>query len=1298
MFHETHCQNICRNSAGIIALLLVSVIWHFTTPSVVHADREGAPVLRQVAVPIELVDAVATRLNLHYHGEVGVTITADDRDGGAILVMAPPTVHARIATDAAALVERLAPAREASAKQTSMTVHLMHISWREAEDILRTIAGENAAVTTSRNGERASFEISLDDNSNPSRIEVDRRSNQIVVTTATQSVSTWQSVFSAIDTKSTRRDEQTYVYRLVHAEVAPVQRAIRLLRDLDRRNAPAARAMPINRPAAFGGKPKTQTASFRTVAFQQEGEPSEQDEPTPSADVAASDAEFESESGTIGDTDIQIVPDSGLIIIKGAKRDVERIKKVIAEIEAQAKITQPEVEVRPLLHADSNAVATLLQQLYEDVLSARQGDVSITALDAPNALLLIGRAEAIKAVLDLVEKVDQPIPETDRLRVYRLKHASAADAETTIREFFTNQPGEDEDNRPGLGNRVRISADFRTNSLIVAASPRDMIEVTRLVEQLDVLRTASSSMIRIFPLRNARAEDLAPVLQDAITAEPENTPDETTPKSSTLSIVALGSSGNAVLDSGVLTGAVITADANANAIVVRAPSEGMPLIAELIRQLDQTTGIDSLVKVFTVENGDAAQLTAALQDLFGDDAGTSGTSIGAGNQIGLPPLSAAESALVALRFSTDARTNSIIASGSAEDLEVVESILLRLDSTGFAERITEVIWLKNQVAANIAGAIQEYVQSRVQAQQFIPQLQQGLGPYDLPDRDLIVVAEPQTNSLLLSVSPRLYEEVRRLIDRLDRRPPMILIKTLIAEIALDDGFEIGGEFGLQDSVLFDRGVANPAGGPNPQSIPGFNFNNAGQPNVSSAGRNTLASSGVTAFGAGSSAISTLGQSGFVFSAASDSVSLFLRTLQIANRAQILSRPEIMTADNTPGFIQVGQTFPRPSNLQVTQIGQTLIGVEDTEIGIILVVTPRVGSDGLILMDIDAQRSSISPTDGQAIGTDANGAPIFVPAIDKTQAQATITAFDGQTVVFGGLITKSRSNFSRRVPYLADIPLLGTFFKFEGEEERRTELLIVMTPMLVTGHEDLEYVKQVESNRMSWCLADVVEAHGDVGLSGGYGLWGPAIGPTIYPDVHPTVDAFPAADMPKNSAIRTGLPTYTDTPMHAPTMASPNQEFPNSQVPNSLIPGVELAPGESILSYPGMIGSEAGQSLIGTPMSSSGNRETLPYGKLPETSQAPVWSPDALTAPRSSQPNEMLPPPTELPVPRSTLPNSVTASGASMSIPFTPTTMRTASSGAPSTTDAANPPTTPAATPKRWSRFNSKLGSFISPSK
>ena len=91
--------------------------------------------------------------------------------------------------------------------------------------------------------------------------------------------------------------------------------------------------------------------------------------------------------------------------------------ELIQQIEEQSEVTKPEVEVVSLENADANAVADLLTQLYDDVLSARQGEVSITSLDASNALLLIGRKEAISSLSDLIKKIDQPLADNGRLRV-----------------------------------------------------------------------------------------------------------------------------------------------------------------------------------------------------------------------------------------------------------------------------------------------------------------------------------------------------------------------------------------------------------------------------------------------------------------------------------------------------------------------------------------------------------------------------------------------------------------------------------------------------------------------------------------------------------------------------------------------------------------------------------------------------------------------------------------------------------------------------------------------------------------
>jgi hypothetical protein len=284
----------------------------------------------------------------------------------------------------------------------------------------------------------------------------------------------------------------------------------------------------------------------------------------------------------------------------------------------------------------------------------------------------------------------------------------------------------------------------------------------------------------------------------------------------------------------------------------------------------------------------------------------------------------------------------------------------------------------------------------------------------------------------------------------------------------------------------------------------------------------------------------------------------------------------MTVDNKAGFINVGQQVARVNGLQTQAVGvPPILSIEDIEVGLTLEVLPRVGADGLISMLILARRSEVdrTPGTGTPISTDQNGNPIVVPDINETRAESTIIAYSGQTVVFGGLIQKQRTVQSRRVPYLSQIPLLGVMFRFDRETERRSELLIIMTPMLINGDEDLEYVKQVESSRMSYCLADVVEMHGDVGLSGGYGLWGPAIGPTIYPDLQPTVDQFPQSVTPEVY----GEPIYNEStiiesPMGPATGGAPQMPLMQNGVPAGSIQsaqppaiqsGAPTVPGQSV---------------------------------------------------------------------------------------------------------------------------------------
>lgn len=1060
-------------------------------------DASNQPELRTMAVPAQHLQPISTAVGLRYRNTPGVQISPD-RQKGQLLIMAPRELQDQIVTD----VESLLPAHGSGPGRNTqnmnhsrqpLRVALRRIGWQQFEDTLKEFVGERLPVTTSRNGELATFQL-VGHPLQGTTVEVDRRENAVTVVAPQPAIPGWQQMITSLDQSTRVPGEVMDLIRVQNAEPAPIQRAIRLLGNFRADDTTAVAKAPQQ-----GGA----DARLQGIAFQQpQAQPPADDDVDSPVQGVVPVIEENGGGGLIGDTQIQFVPELGVIIVKGSKRDVARVMEVIEQIEAQSAVTQPKVDVYQLKHVNSQAIADLLDELYSEVLSARQGAVSITSLDKPNALLLIGREEALNNVRDLIEELDQPVAPSTQLRVFRLEHGSALDAEETVRSFFTDQPGED-DLRPALGTRARVIADYRTNSLIVQASPRDLLEVAKLIEELDVQDVPSKSELKVIKLRNALAEDLAPVLQDAIHGETETTNEDFTQPSRTLSILSVDAEGNRLLDSGILAGAVITADANSNALIVRASSSSIPLIEELIRQLDQPPGAESLVKVFTVENGDAVRLTEALQNLFGTAGATGGgAGVGTQNLAGLSPTTAGDSSLVSLRFSTDQRTNSVIATGSASDLEVVESLLLRLDTSGFAERVFEVIWLRNQFAPDVAAALQQFVQNRFQQSQQIQQFQQGLGPYDALERDLVVVAEPTSNSLVISVAPRLYDTVRRIIDQLDRRAPMIMVKVLIAEVELTDGIEVGAEFGVQDSLLFDRGVAGTA------STPGFNFNNAGLPNENTAGSSTLAEQAVTAFGLGRTS-QNFGYGGFVLSAASDSVSLLLRTLQNAGRLQILSRPQLMTLDNTEGLVQVGALVPRVTS--VTQgglgVGPT-IATADVEVGLILRVTPRVGRDGLIVMNVDATRSAVGDiSQGIPVGFGPDGEVILSPQIEQTTAQSVITAFSGQTVVYGGLIQKQRSQTIRRVPLVSDIPILGRLFRYDQESERRSELLVVLTPMIVSGGEDLEYLKATESSKMSWCLPEVVEMHGDVGLNGGHGLWGPALPPVIYPDMQPTVDDF-----------------------------------------------------------------------------------------------------------------------------------------------------------------------------------------------
>ena len=273
-------------------------------------------------------------------------------------------------------------------------------------------------------------------------------------------------------------------------------------------------------------------------------------------------------------------------------------------------------------------------------------------------------------------------------------------------------------------------------------------------------------------------------------------------------------------------------------------------------------------------------------------------------------------------------------------------------------------------------------------------------------------------------------------------------------------------------------------------------------------------------------------------------------LKECRRLDVLSRPQVMTLDNQPAFIQVGQRVPRITNVNVTQFGQNS-AVELFNVGLILGVTPRISPDGMVVMEVDAEKSALGPVSEGIPVSFQNGQVILSPRVDVTTAQTTVSAADGQTIVLGGLITKSKRSINRRVPYLSNIPVLGLLFRYDQFVGQRTELLIILTPHVVRSEADAERIKQLESSRMSWCLGDAEKLQGDMGIrKRGSVEFDDVETKVIYPDFDPRgtnpVDPDPNPNAEGPELLPPGSPGPGDMPGPPYTLPTPESGASRAQ--------------------------------------------------------------------------------------------------------------------------------------------------------
>lgn len=852
-----------------------------------------------------------------------------------------------------------------------------------------------------------------------------------------------------------------------------------------------------------------------------------------------------------GEVSVEAIPELGILIVKGNQQDVEAVMEVIREIERLSVGAAPRIELLLLRFVSSESLAPLLQSVYDRLnpgVAPRQGgpaaqaqSSSILPIVRPNAVLIIASAAEIEPIVELAEKLDQPVDPQMNFRVFRLRHATSTQVENMLQTIYgggtTGAPGV-----PGaqgaaaqagsttLAPRVTVVPDPRTNSVIVQARPGDMQEVAQLINQIDTDDIDSISQMRIIKLNFALADELAVTLQTAFQSvltqaritspagqggqqfqqpqaqgQGQGDPSLREVRSQILEFLGPDGSEERRYRSGILSDVRINSDFRTNSIVVTAPEASMALIEALIRRFDMPSAAVADIKVFKLEKSDATAMVTLLQNLFnvqaaqrqGQPAGAAGAGAGIlGIQIS--DSDEAGNTLIPLRFSTDIRTNSVIAIGGAEALRVVEAILIRLDTDTVQQRESRVFKLKNTYSPDVALAIQTFLQTQQQA---ILQADVNLiSPFEQFEREVVVVSEPVTNSLLISATPRYIEHIMAIIEKLDAMPKQVIIQMLLVEVSLNNQDEFGVEIGGQDSILFNRSIIRPEGITtiqqtfvNPsgnsvsntqiisqESIPGYNFRDASLPlgNNVSPGINTqrIGSQGLSSFNLGR-VNGDLGYGGLVVSAGSENLSVLLRALAARTRVDVLSRPQIRTLENQLSQIQVGQAVPLVNGFNVNaNTGNAAPIVQYRDVGIILQVTPRITPEGMVVMAVQARKDALNP-EGVPIFANPNGSTVDSPIIDTTNAIAVVSVRSGQTVVLGGMITRREEVFERKVPMVGDIPIFGQLFRYDSKRTAKTELLIFITPRVIDSDADSEFIKEVETQRINFVEAEAEAIHG-----------------------------------------------------------------------------------------------------------------------------------------------------------------------------------------------------------------------------
>ena len=364
------------------------------------------------------------------------------------------------------------------------------------------------------------------------------------------------------------------------------------------------------------------------------------------------------------------------------------------------------------------------------------------------------------------------------------------------------------------------------------------------------------------------------------------------------------------------------------------------------------------------------------------------------------------------------RTNAIVANGNVHTINLLLSMIQFLDTEIAQEQSDIHIYhLENADATTMSQTLQS-MSSGIPTRKDQQQQQQQAPEAGYFRERFRVVANVETNSLIIISDPQDWEKIERIIIELDMKRQQVLVEAMIVEIDLQDDQDLGFDM----RALIDTGM-------DAEGLVSFNS------------------------GIAQEAIQTGGVQGMTIGLLKGDFDMY--AILAANREndniKILSTPEIVTIENHEATINISEQIPFITGSRVDENNNVIETIEYRDVGILLKLTPHINEKGYITMDINQTIQKIVEETREL----AN------PSVFNREINSKVTVMDSRTIVIGGLIRDDTQFIEQKVPLLGDIPLLGLFFRRTKKQRLRTNLMVFITPTIVT---DDEIIAQVTEER------------------------------------------------------------------------------------------------------------------------------------------------------------------------------------------------------------------------------------------